>query len=418
MPQQHLAAAAGCLTEADQGIELAVFDPLLGVRGVGVVDEAPQLRYIAGPMHHPGDGRQAIPAGPAGFLVVGLQAFGQVDVGDEAHIGFVDAHAKGDRGHHDHAAIAPKTVEGVAALLGAEAGVIGHRIEASGAQVGGKAIHPAAGAGIDDAGLAAPIRQKGQQLAAGLVLVAQQIADVGPIETGQKHPALLQPQALADLLAGAGVGGGGEGEAGDRCEALGQHRQLQVFRPEIMAPLRNAMGLVDGEQGQGQRLQPIEKARAQQSLGGDIEQIQLALLKDPPHGGRLRGLQRGVEGGGPHARLAQALHLVLHQGDQGRHHHPHAAAAQGRNLIAKRFATAGGHQHQGRAARHYVLDNLGLGAAEGAVAEHLLQHLGGIGAGGGAGGAIGGRGGGHGVAVQSAISAVPPPWRLGGRQPP
>jgi hypothetical protein len=47
-----------------------------------------------------------------------------------------------------------------------------------------------------------------------------------------------------------------------------------------------------------------------------------------------------------------------------------------------------------------------------------LQHLGGIGAGGGAGSAIGGRGGGHLVADQSAISAVPPPGRLGGRQPP
>jgi hypothetical protein len=48
-----------------------------------------------------------------------------------------------------------------------------------------------------------------------------------------------------------------------------------------------------------------------------------------------------------------------------------------------------------------VGNDLGLGAAEGAVAEHLLQHLGGIGGGGGsgaggmaAGGAIGGGGGG------------------------
>ena len=296
--------------------------------------------------------------------------------------------------------------------------MISHRIEASGAQVSGKAIHPAAGAGVDDAGLTAPIRQKGQQLAAGLVLVAQQIADVGPIEAGQKHPALLQPQALADLLAGAGVGGGGKGEAGDGSEALGQQRQLQILGPEIVPPLRYAMGFVDGEQGQGQRLQPIEKAGAQQSLGGDIEQIQLALLKGPPHGGSLRGLQRGVEGGGPHPRLAQALHLVLHQGDQGRHHHPHPAAAQGRDLITERFATAGGHQHQGRTAAHHVLDNLLLGSAEGPVAEHLLQHLGWVGGGGCADGAIGGWGGWHLVAGQSAISAVPPPWRLGGRQPP
>ena len=229
-------------------------------------------------------------------------------------------------------------------------------------------------------------------------------------------------QPLADLLAGAGIGGGGEGEAGDGGEAFGQHRQLQVFGPEIMAPLRHAMGFVDGEQGQGELLQPIEKARAQQPLWRHIKQIQLALLKGPPHGRRLRGFQRGVEGGGPHPGLAQALHLVLHQGDQGRHHHPHPAAAQGRNLITERFATAGGHQHQGRAATHHVVHDLLLGATEGAVAEHLAQHLGWIGgaggSGGGAGGVFGGWGGGHGVADQIAISAVPPPWRLGLRKPP
>ena len=66
-----------------------------------------------------------------------------------------------------------------------------------------------------------------------------------------------------------------------------------------------------------------------------------------------------------------------------------------------------------------MVHDLLLGAAEGSIAKHLAQHLGwvggdrGAGSGGSAGGGIGGWGGGQGAVDQSAISAVPPPWRLG-----
>jgi len=109
--EQHLAPAAGRFGEADQRFELAVLQAFLGGLGAGVVDEAAQLGHVACPMHHPGHCWQSVAAGAAGFLVVGLQTLGQVDVGDEAHIGFVDAHAKGDRGHHHHPGLTPEAIE-------------------------------------------------------------------------------------------------------------------------------------------------------------------------------------------------------------------------------------------------------------------------------------------------------------------
>ena len=46
------------------------------------------------------------------------------------------------------------------------------------------------------------------------------------------------------------VGGGGQGDARHARIAFVQRRQLQVFRPKIVAPLRDAVSLVDCEQCQ------------------------------------------------------------------------------------------------------------------------------------------------------------------------
>ena len=68
---------------------------------------------------------QAIPSRPPNLLVVALQVLGQVEVEDEAHVGFVDAHAKGNRGYDD-----ADIVAGESALISlpgfiVEAGVVG-----------------------------------------------------------------------------------------------------------------------------------------------------------------------------------------------------------------------------------------------------------------------------------------------------
>jgi hypothetical protein len=73
------------------------------------------------------------------------------------------------------------------------------------------------------------------------------------------------------------------------------------------------------------------------------------------------------------AELGQGIDLILHQRDQRRDDDGAAGAEQGGNLVAEALAAAGRHQDQGVAAAADVGDDLGLGAAEGRVAEDVAQ---------------------------------------------
>ena len=58
-----------------------------------------------------------------------------------------------------------------------------------------------------------------------------------------------------DIVARHLVGGGRKGHDGHFGELLVEHAQLCVFRSEIVAPLRDAMCLVDGEERDADVLQ-------------------------------------------------------------------------------------------------------------------------------------------------------------------
>ncbi|KAG0731573.1 hypothetical protein G6F23_015174 [Rhizopus arrhizus] len=87
---------------------------------------------------------------------------------------------------------------------------------------------------------------------------------------------VVQRQALGDFRARVGGGGGGERNARHVGPALVQHRQAQVFRPEVVAPLRHAVRLVDGEQRDAAAFQQLQATVGQQSFGGNVQQVQLA----------------------------------------------------------------------------------------------------------------------------------------------
>ena len=55
---------------------------------------------------------------------------------------------------------------------------------------------------------------------------------------------------------------------------------------------------------------------------------------------------------------SQLLHLVLHQGDQRRDHHRQPLEDQRRDLVAQRFAAAGGHDRQRVALVQHVFESL------------------------------------------------------------
>ena len=86
-------------------------------------------------------GAQAIPPGAADLLVIAFDALGQVVMQHKAHVGLVDAHAKGDGGHDDLHIIADEQLLIVFALFIGQPGVIGAHRKPFALQQAGQVIH-------------------------------------------------------------------------------------------------------------------------------------------------------------------------------------------------------------------------------------------------------------------------------------
>ena len=170
-----------------------------------------------------------------------------------------------------------------------------------------------------------------------------------------------------------GIGGRGQRDARHGGKTLVQQRQLQVFGPEIVAPLRDAMRLVDREQRELRAVQQIEAARGGQPLGRDVEHVELAGEQRALGGPRRIGVERRVEERCAHAQLGQRRDLILHQCDQRRDDDAGALPDERWNLIAQRLAAAGRHEHQRIAAGHDMVDDLALRVAKCGVAKGVAQ---------------------------------------------
>lgn len=101
------------------------------------------------------------------------------------------------------------------------------------------------------------------QLLARVVLLHHGVTDVGAVEGADEVARVDQIQAFGDLALGRRIGGGGQRHARDMRPAFVQHRELAVFGAEIVAPLRDAMRLVDGKQRDAAAFQQGQEARVQ-----------------------------------------------------------------------------------------------------------------------------------------------------------
>jgi len=119
-----------------------------------------------------------------------------------------------------------------------------------------------------------------EQLAARVVALDHGVTNVGPVEAGNEDARGFQPEADDDFAPRQLIRRGGQGDARNLRIALVQDRELDVFRAEIVAPLRDAMRFVNGAQGQlAIGIQPVEQGeetRGQQAFRGDVNQIQFA----------------------------------------------------------------------------------------------------------------------------------------------
>ena len=138
----------------------------------------------------------------------------------------------------------------------------------------------------------------------------------GPIEARDELARVVQMQALDDLAPRRRIGRGGERDARHVGKAFVQDRELPVLRTEIVAPLRDAVRLVNGEQRDGHLRHLFEEPLGQQTLRRDVQQLQLAREHASFDVALRERIETRIQECRFDAKLPQRGDLILHQRDQ------------------------------------------------------------------------------------------------------
>jgi hypothetical protein len=152
----------------------------------------------------------------------------------------------------------------------------------------------------------------------------------------------------------------------------GQH---QIFGTEIVAPLRDAVRLIDRQQTDLGTLEKRDRVRLGEPLRRHIDEAQRAsrdLLQDAAV---FVEVIRGVEARGGNAVAPQLRHLVAHQRDERRYDNREPIAHQRRQLVAQRLAAARGHHGEHVVASQNRCDDFVLASPERGKAEHGAQEV-------------------------------------------
>jgi len=338
-------------------------------------DQAPDLFPVAGAVEEDALRGEAVAAGPTGLLVIGLDALWQVVVDHVPGIGLVDPHAERDSGADDPGFAGPEGLLHRIPLGAREAGMVGPGSKALFAEGGGALLGAVPAQAVHDPGFLPVLCGIPQEHRRRVPLLHHPVGEVSAVETAGELPGPHQAELLPDVGPGLRDRRGGEGHDRDLRELLFYERQPAVLGPEVVPPLRDAVGLVDGHEPEIALLQESEEPGLEALLGRDIEDPEAAV----PHGGGDRLLLAGTKaartGRGRDAPAVTVVCLVLHQGNERRDNDRQAAAVQGRQLVAEGLAPAGREDRKRVAATGNGADDRSLAGEEPVIAPVLLQQV-------------------------------------------
>ncbi len=171
-----------------------------------------------------------------------------------------------------------------------------------------------------------------------LVLRSDLVVKVLTVERGFEDGNIVHAEVFLDVVLHLRGCRGCEGYNGTRSDLVDYRSYAPVFRTEIVAPLRDAMGFVDGKERDLDRAQEVDVVFLGQRLGRNIEELGLARYYVIFYGidGSLG--QRRVEEMGyvvVGTEIAHRIDLIFHQGDQGRNHYGCAFGQKSGQLVAQ-----------------------------------------------------------------------------------
>ena len=323
-----------------------------------------------------GIGPLAVAPGAARLLVVGFDRVRHLVVHHQADVRFVDAHAEGVGGHHDaHLALRPCALADVL-VDGRQAGVEIERLHPRLAEHPGQDGRALTVARIDD-GRARHALKDVQQLGVLVVGVAHHVVEVLPGKAHTKDSLTLraEAQAAADVFYHLRGGRGRQGQDGAVGQQVAQPGDLEVGRTEVVAPLRDTVGLVHGDEGHVHTPHLVLEHLGAETFGRDVEKLVGAEDRIVKMAHVVVVALVGIDGGGAHTAAAEVLHLVLHQRHQRRDDDGHALHGHGRHLEGDALATTRGHEAQRVVTAGDAADDVELDAAETVVAPVALQNV-------------------------------------------
>jgi hypothetical protein len=206
--EQADAPAAGRFAQSEQRVELRRRHAFVFVFGIRLVDEPPLLDNVCQPVGHPGVGGRGVAASPPGFLVIPLDALGQVEMGHKAYVRLVDAHAEGDGRDHHQTVFTLKARLMLRARRRVHSSVIGEGKHTFRGQPRSGFVDLAPRETVNNSGVSGMFdTDEIQQLGARVVLVDDGVADVGTIKARNEHAGIGESKARSDFSSRLRVGG-------------------------------------------------------------------------------------------------------------------------------------------------------------------------------------------------------------------
>src|SRR5215213_411698 len=290
-------------------------------------------------------GGHHVSAGAADLLVVRLDRSGQVEVYHEPDVGFIDPHAESVCRDYGLRIAVHKSFLRARPLALLHAAVIGVYAQARELQLGRDLLDALSRRGVD---YARP-RRVSDHAPEGFVLllfgrrVHYAQGEVRPVEAGDEDSRIGQPELLAYVRADLGRGGRGQSDDLRPAQQLRRFLEPQVIRPEIVPPVRDAVGLVYGEQPDFDLADRGDEGLAAKPLGRDVNDLELPAPYPREPLTRLAVGQRAVYKGHGDAPRRERVHLVLHEGYERRDDERNAVEHHRGQLVAERLASARGH---------------------------------------------------------------------------
>jgi hypothetical protein len=202
------------------------------------------------------------------------------------------------------------------------------------------------------------------------------VGKVGTMNSRADDAQRADTELPRDVLDNFGRCGGRQRQHGRRSEAADRTHRFEVRRPEIVAPLADAVRFIDDEQ--------IDVGMTQHRSelgGGELFRCGEDELDAPPpdFGARalnVAGRHGTVDLHSRQSKCPQLFELIPHQRNQGRHHEGHSGLDEGWSLVAEGLAGAGRHDGKGVPAGEHRVDHGALPRPELADAENPAQNAG------------------------------------------